>query len=102
MEMNSVLFKGLTKKEGQWSTVAAELREMRLTLRAMKKIEEEKTAELKELSEGVGCYDENGMVFKPFMRKGTIDYDLIKQLEGLDLEPFRKESTEQWKLDLLK
>jgi len=102
MEMNSVLFKGLTKKEGQWSTVAAELREMRLTLRAMKLLEQEKTAELLELSEGVGCFDENGMVFKPFMRKGIIDYSMVKQLQGLDLEPFRKESTEQWKLDLLK
>ena len=102
MENTSILFKGLKKKTGKWSTVASKLREMRLRLKATKLAEKDLTLELIKLSDGVGCYDKNGYALKPFMRKGAIDYKLIKQLEDLDLEPFRRESSEQWKFDQLK
>lgn len=39
--------------------------------------------------------------FNPIRKKGAVDYSLIPQLNGVDLEKFRKPTTTQWRLDKL-
>ena len=43
-----------------------------------------------------GC----GLEVKKIIRKGTVEYSKIPLLKGLDLEPFRKASSEYWKLNI--
>ncbi len=40
----------------------------------------------------------NGHKLTKVERKGSIDYKKVPELEGVDLEPFRKKSSEYWKL----
>jgi hypothetical protein len=42
----------------------------------------------------------NGVRCQKINRKGSIDYEKIPLLQGLDLEPYRKESSEYWKICL--
>jgi hypothetical protein len=98
----SILFKDMIKREGEWSKTAAKLHDVRLQLKALALIEKELLSELVELSEGKNSYDKKGFVFKIFSRKGSVDYSKIPQLFNLDLEQFRKEDSEYWKLDKIR
>lgn len=42
----------------------------------------------------------SGISLKKSTRKGLVDYSKIPQLEGVDLEMYRKESTSTWKIEV--
>jgi hypothetical protein len=88
----------MVKRESAWSETAKKLNEIRMHIKAAELIEAELQKELIELSEGVDSYDESGLTFKQFERKGTVDYSKIPQLHDLNLEVFRKPNAYYWKL----
>lgn len=53
--------------------------------------------ELKALSQGVASKG-GGYVFTPTYRKGSVDYTAIPELKGVDLDRYRNDSVEIWKL----
>ena len=53
--------------------------------------------ELKYLCKGRD-FSEAGYSFNRIERKGAVDYGMIPELESVDLEQYRKETIEYWKL----
>ena len=98
---NNILFKGLVKRDGEWSKIAHELLKVKMQLKVLELMEEDLSVELITLSKGVGSFDESGMVYKPYKRKGNIQYELVPQLHNVDLEPYRRGYIMNWKLDQL-
>jgi len=101
MKINS-LFKGMTQRREKWSKSALELYNLELQYKALKKIKDEKKAELVELSKGVASYDKNGFVFKPTEIRGSVNYGLIPYLKEIDLEPYRRDGFTKWKVEQVK
>jgi len=92
----------MKKRDLKWSETACKLMEVKLQAKALALIESELSEELKELSEGFASYDDNGYVFKPFIRKGIVDYKKVPELHNVNLEPYRGEPSIYWKLDIIK
>ena len=55
-----------------------------------------KIQELAGESSAIGC----GVKCTRFLQKGVIDYKAVKELKGVDLEPYRKEKTVRYRLTL--
>lgn len=96
----SILFKGMTKRDGDWSKIATDLHKIKTQIKAAKLIESELEKELIELSLGVDSYDENGNTFKLVERKGSVDYKAIPRPDNFDLEPYRKAASIYWKFSI--
>ena len=82
-----------------WTTVAKDWSAVKTQLDALEKRE----ASLRQsLSEMAGEFTTSGAGVRvtKVVRKGSIDYSKIPQLEGIDLEQFRKISIESWKITL--
>lgn len=81
----------------KWLKVAQELHDLQIIIKDHVRREELLKKELKELSNYQthmeGCY----IYFKEY-RKGGVDYDAIPALIGIDLESFRKNDIEIWRL----
>lgn len=67
-------------------------------LETLKKQREDIRLQLIELSKGKNIKSSRFKMSKKSV-KGTIDYSIIPQLQGVDLESYRKESKEQWKFE---
>jgi hypothetical protein len=59
---------------------------------------------LDKLKEACGCKDfiAGGYVFQKCMRAGSIDYQALLKDFKVDVEPYRKEEVEMWKLSYVK
>lgn len=81
----------------KWISVAKKAHELSTLRKNYQRLEDECMDELKELSNGQNC---TGGIFR-FMsieRKGSVNYAVIPELKGMDLECYRKESSFAWKL----
>jgi putative phage-type endonuclease len=76
---------------------ARELREIELTL---KQLEDKKTILRSDLLAMINhpCTKVGGMKIQKVVRKGAVDYSKIKELNGVDLDAFRKEPVESWRI----
>ena len=65
-----------------------------------KMLSERKKQILEDIKIRAGDKNARSSLFKAtkFKSKGRIDYSSIKELEGVNLEPYRKESSEQWRV----
>jgi len=81
----------------KFTETAKQLRELQAKIRFLKKKADETAVRLKEL-----CSNEttslNGYTYKRIERVGNVDYYLIPELQGVDLDQYRKDIVVSWKL----
>lgn len=86
-----------TIESPEWGKLASQWREINSQLSALEKEE-------KRLREGLIslCGSQNsagaGVKVARFLRKGLVDYGKVPQLQGIDLEKYRKKPVECWKI----
>ena len=81
------------RDDAEWLSIANELRE----IQALKKKESELKKRLIFLSQNRSCKG-GGLKFRKSVGKGSVDYNAIPALEGLDLEKYRRPPVERWRL----
>jgi putative phage-type endonuclease len=79
--------------EARWAKLAEEYKE----LCALEERKEAIRKELIELAEGQNSMG-GGITLSKCTRKGSVDYAKIPELQGLDLEKYRKKSSEYWRI----
>lgn len=89
------------RDDGDWRSMASSWKEL---IEQQNKIEEE----IKRLREqiiksagGKSC-EGFGLKISPFIKKGTIDYGSIPEIQNLDLEIYRKAPIENWRITIKK
>ena len=92
------LYEGYVVRDSIWVSVAKELKRVQEIRRSVEQQEVQLIQELKNLSQGINSRAD-GFIFTRSVRKGLVDYKSIPELKGVDLEMYRKESTESWKLE---
>lgn len=95
--LNVNLHKDHTERNGKWLVIAEKLHEAHQMKAYFTAVVLELGKKLKELSEDKSskCGD---FVFTRSLSRGGVDYGSIPQLSGVDLDAYRKESFERWKL----
>jgi len=92
------LYEGYVVRDSIWVSVAKELKRVQEIRRTVEQQESQLIQELKKLSLGLNSRAD-GFIFTKSIRKGLVEYKNIPELMGVDLERYRKESTEAWKLE---
>jgi len=83
----------------EWLKKATELMKIKQLVREYEKVESQLLTELKLLSDNVPSKSGN-FVFDCITRKGLVDYSKIPELKDVNLELYRKEPTNAWKLSM--
>lgn len=81
----------------QFSVLHALEKEHKFELERIESLKDEIKNELVKLSDNRSAYGA-GIKLSKVVRRGHIDYAAVPNLVGIDLEPFRKPSTEYWKI----
>lgn len=89
--------KDLIKRNETWFIKAQELYMLQEARKQLLIREEEISVGLRKLSMGVSS-TAGGYVYRRTLRKGTINYKMIEMLESIDLDPYRGQEIETWKL----
>lgn len=84
-------------RNSDWVTTAQELYKIKGMRKELTRQEAILQNRLKKRSDGHSSKG-GDFAFTCCVVKGKVDYDTVKELEGVDLEPHRKESTFRWKL----
>lgn len=87
------------ERNGSWINKAREVKKVQQLRKQYEAMEKDLLKELKILSEGVNSRG-GGFAYTCSMRAGSVDYTAIPQLRGIDLELYRKEGVEVWKLEM--
>lgn len=98
LKIKSSLHKNYVERDEIWERVARELYIVKQKVKEFKKEEDALLESLKQLSYGINSKGEQ-FIFTKINNKGRIDYKLMSEVENIDCEPYRKESTESWKLE---
>lgn len=75
---------------------AAELAETKEQIKQLKDLEKRQIGELQIVTDGQSC-EGGGYRFVKYEKQGAIDYSSIPELEGVDLEKYRKPSSFSWR-----
>lgn len=86
-----------TNLSDQYAAIYTEKKELQDKLARIESIEENIRKELILLADQKSARGA-GIKLSKFIRRGHIDYSRVPQLDGVDLEPYRKESTKSWKI----
>lgn len=81
----------------EWNQTAYELSNMRALRKKYAREEEVLEKRLIEMSGGKSCKG-GGVQVSRYIRKGNVDYTSIPELQGRDLEEFRKPPIESWRI----
>ena len=82
----------------EWIEVAAKLEEIKKMKKFYEKSEEELVKMLMTLSESKDSYGHK-YKFYAIERRGSIEYKLIPELRGVNLDKYRSPSTLSWRLE---
>lgn len=87
--------------KSQWVLTAKELLDINEKLKFLKGRKLEIENNLRELSnnESASC---DGFKYTLFSRPGSVDYKLIPEIKGIDLNEYRKNEVNYWKLSYTK
>lgn len=99
MDVTLTMYKGYVDRDVAWIDAARGLAHWKAIRQEAERNEKQFEGLLKQLSKGA-CSKGGGFVYDYSIRKGTIDYTAIPELNGVDLEQYRKESVEVWKLSM--
>lgn len=91
----------MIQRNNYWVEKAQELKETQERLKFLKEKKAELELELRSLSNNVDSYGE-GYKYKIFSRPGSVDYKLIPELKEIDLDKYRRDDVEFWKLSYTK
>lgn len=80
-----------------WAAFATEYRKINEQIKNLEGIKEAYRKELLNLCGDQNCLGEGIKVMKTYVR-GRIDYDVIPELKGIDLDKYRKSSSTCWKI----
>jgi putative phage-type endonuclease len=83
--------------EPAWKGYAREYRKLNDQIKNLEEIKESYRKELLKLCGDQNCSGEGLRVMKTTMR-GRVDYDAIPELQGIDVDKYRKNSTSSWKI----
>ena len=101
MELSLSLTHMHAERDAEWINIAREYLEAKQSRLLAQAREERYYEQLKKLSQGVASKG-GGYVFTPSYRLGSIDYKEIPAVKDaiqcLDLERYRKDSIQTWKL----
>lgn len=88
------------KTDRTWNELALEL----LTIRRQQRELNQREAEIKEALVSMSNHQNStggGIKLEKVVKRGSIQYSRVPQLQGVDLENFRSELTEYWKVSEL-
>lgn len=85
------------RTDSAWATAASEWALIHKKLEALKAEEKQYREMLIQLSENQNSKG-HGIKIQRIVRKGTVDYKAVPELEGVDLEKYRKEPVESWRI----
>lgn len=88
----------IKERDGVWVSKAKEYAIVKQTLRELQNTERRLQTELRELSQGVDSKG-GGYIFTCTLRKGVVRYEDIPELKNVDLDRFRSEPVEVWKIE---
>jgi len=80
-----------------WTVIGARLREIDHAMKELKAEQERLKKEVVSDANGRSCRG-GGITLTRSFPKGRVDYTIIPELEGIDLDQYRKPSKEQWTL----
>jgi hypothetical protein len=87
----------MINKTGQWVELASEAYKLKLKRKIIEDKERELLDKLKILSQEQTCFG-GGYLFAKEIRKGNVDYGLVPELKGVNLEVYRKDDVVYFKL----
>lgn len=87
------------ERDSSWNEKAEELWRIKQKKAAILSQEKEIEKELKRLSDNKSSFCGN-MIYSKSFAKGIVDYSLIPELQGVDLEKYRKPPFSKWRLKL--
>lgn len=90
---------GFIKQNKNWIETARSLHKAQEYRKQYEALEKKLKEELLEMCEYKPSYG-GGFKLEAIERKGTVDYSIIPELKGIDLDAYRKEATVAWKLSL--
>jgi hypothetical protein len=85
------------KRDEQWIAAAQEVFNIQQKIKVMESQEAILIEKLKAITGELNSIG-GGFKFETIMRKGSVEYNNIPQLKGVDLERYRKASSFYWKL----
>jgi len=85
------------KNDDLWQTVSERWKNASEQLRRFEKSEKELREALIHLADNKNCIG-NGIKLTKSLRRGVIDYKSIPELDGIDVEKYRKENTASWRI----
>jgi len=89
--------KDYIERDELWLATARKLYQLKMIINEHKKEELKVLESLKLLSSNMNS-KAGEFIFTKTMRKGSISYSDIQELKNIDLELYRKEAVETWKL----
>lgn len=87
----------IERQDFQWLEGSKDWLETKKKIKELEEIEEKQRQYLIQLAGNQNCKG-NGVTLTKIVRKGIIDYERVPVLQGYDLEPYRKNSIETWRL----
>jgi putative phage-type endonuclease len=88
------------KDDFEWMESSERWREAKIALQQAEKREESLREALISMSNGNSCRG-GGVQLTKYIRRGTVDYSKIPELSSVDLNRYRKESSESWRISIL-
>jgi len=85
------------ERDENWYNQALYLKDIKDQIKELEKKEEEAESILKQISERENSFYKN-LRYTCSARKGTVDYSKIPELEGVDLDSYRKKHSQVWRL----
>jgi putative phage-type endonuclease len=80
-----------------WEMNAMEYRKINEEIKGLEEVKESLRKELINLCQDQSCLGDGIKIMKTSVR-GRVDYDVIPELKGIDLDKYRKSSTTTWKI----
>lgn len=97
MELTIDLYKDFAEKDDRWAELAGQALEAQRLAKYYTDEARKLIGALKDASGDTSCHG-GVYLFERIVRRGTIDFMSIPELQDRDLEKFRKEDTYAWKL----
>lgn len=96
-EMPELVNEDFRKRGEEWIEKARIAEDLKRQLSGLKKLSDDATREVVEMSENQNSCG-GGFFLRKSVRPGAVNYKNIPELKGIDLETFRKDPVEMWRL----
>lgn len=93
-------YQSITREDGDWQSAAMDYMTLEAQIKALTEQQKAVRMRLEEMADSSGAkkITGGGIVIQRVTRKGNVDYKKIPELQGVDLEAYRQNSSEYWSL----